>query len=287
MPEILGTTKLGGLLGSPVSHSISPRMHNDSFEALGLDMVYLCFDVTPEHLPEAVAGLKALGTYGFNLTMPDKEAVIPLLDHLTRAAQLIGAVNTVSCKDGILTGHNTDGAGYMKSIREAGIEIKGKEMTLMGCGGAASAIAVQAALDGVQVLHLACRRSASWPKAVALADKINAQTSCRADLTDLKDTAAMRQILSRSVLLTNATSAGMGSRSEETPLTDSKLLHEDLTVSDIIYNPRETRLMREAARAGCRTMNGLYMLLWQGEEAFRIWTGKDMPVSLIRERYFV
>lgn len=286
MAEILGTTKIGGLLGSPVAHSISPRMHNDSFEALGLDMVYLCFDVTPDRLPAAVEGLRALGTYGFNLTMPDKEAVLPLLDNLSRAASLIGAVNTVSCSDGVLTGHNTDGVGYMKSIREAGVDLRGKEMTLMGCGGAACAIAVQAALDGTAALHLACRRSASWTKAEALVDKINAHTSCKADLTDLADTSSMRDILDRSVLLTNATSAGMGNSRDESALSDASLLHEGMTVSDIIYNPRQTRLLKEAQQAGCRTMNGMYMLLWQGEEAFRIWTGKDMPVPLIRERYF-
>ena len=286
MYHISGTTRIGGLLGSPVSHSLSPAMHNDSFRELDIDFVYLCFDVLPEKLPLVVNALREMNTYGFNVTMPDKKAVISCVDELTRSAELIEAVNTVSCTDGRLIGHNTDGAGYMRSIREAGISPEGKEMVLMGAGGAAHAIAVQAALDGVKELHLACRHSAAWEKAGQLADKINACTTCRADLTDLRDEHEMRRILDQSILLTNATSAGMGDRSEESALLYPHLLRPDLFVSDIIYNPRQTKLMRDALQAGAQTMNGLRMMLYQGEEAFRIWTGKQMPTELIGSRYF-
>ena len=162
--QITGHTRMGGLLGSPVAHSISPMMHNDSFRELGLDWVYLCFDVGPDRLGEVVNAFRSMNVYGFNLTMPDKEAVIPHLDELSLAAELIGAVNTVKNEDGKLIGHNTDGIGYMQSVSAAGWDIRGKEMTLLGAGGAACAIAVQAAINGVSRLHLVSRRGRSWRK---------------------------------------------------------------------------------------------------------------------------
>lgn len=284
--NITGHTRLGGLLGSPVSHSISPLMHNDSFQELGLDFAYLCFDVNPDHLKEAVAGLRAMNTYGFNLTMPDKEAVLPYLDELSLEAQLIGAVNTVKNENGRLIGYNTDGLGYMKSVDEAGCQIVGKEMTLLGAGGAACAIAAQAAISGTAKLHMVSRRGRSWEKAEKLVSAINQHTDCQADLLDLADKTSLKRALENSLLLTNATSAGMAPDTELTALEDTSLLHPNLVVSDVIYNPRQTRLLREAAALGCQTFNGLYMLLYQGAAAFHIWTGQDMPVELIRSRYF-
>lgn len=283
---ITGHTRLGGLLGSPVSHSISPMMHNDSFRELGLDCVYLCFDVGPDKLGNVVNAFRDMNVYGFNLTMPDKEAIIPCLDELSLAARLTGAVNTVKNENGKLIGHNTDGIGYMKAVKYAGYDVIGKEMTLLGAGGAASAIAVQAAIDGVSNLHLVSRRGRSWEKAARLVDSINAKTECQADLTDLADTKTLRTLLERSSLLTNATSVGMAPHTDATPIPDAALFHPELIVSDVIYNPRETRLLAEARAAGCATFNGMYMLLYQGEAAFKIWTGQDMPVDVIRERYF-
>ena len=283
---ITGHTRLGGLLGSPVAHSISPMMHNDSFRALGLDCVYLCFDVGPEKLGDVVSAFRSMNVYGFNLTMPDKEAVLPYLDELSLAARLIGAVNTVKQENGKLTGYNTDGTGYMKAVKDAGYDVTGQEMTLLGAGGAASAIAVQAAIDGVSHLHLVSRRGRSWEKAARLVERINQKTACQADLTDLADTVTLGRLLERSALLTNATSVGMAPDTDATPIPDPALFHPGLVVSDVIYNPKETRLLAEAKAAGCPTFNGMYMLLYQGEAAFKIWTGQDMPVEQIRERYF-
>ena len=147
---ITGHTGLICLLGSPCAHSISPMMHNAAFEALDLDYRYLAFDVNEETLPAAVDGLKAMNARGFNLTMPDKNRMVSLCDQLSPAARLIGAVNTVVNDNGVLTGHNTDGAGYMQSVKDAGFQISGEKMTLLGAGGAATAILVQAALDGVR-----------------------------------------------------------------------------------------------------------------------------------------
>lgn len=283
---ITGHTRLGGLLGSPVAHSISPMMHNDSFAFHKLDYVYLCFDIREDKLGTTVRALRDMNTYGFNLTMPDKTAVMGYLDEISVEARLIGAVNTVKNQDGKLIGFNTDGAGYMRAAADFGVDVTGRELTLIGAGGAANAIAVQSALDGAAFIHLVSRRGRSWDRARSLVDRINENTGCQAELIDLEDSICLKSALERSVLLTNATSAGMAPETDVTPLKDTSLLYPELFVSDVIYNPRKTRFLREAQEAGCRTFNGLYMLLYQGEKAFNIWTGLDMPVQMIRERYF-
>ncbi|MDO4343241.1 MAG: shikimate dehydrogenase [Eubacteriales bacterium] len=283
---INGHTRLTGLLGSPVAHSISPLMHNEAFSLLGLDYAYLCFEATENQMEEAIKALKFLNARGFNCTMPVKIRMCELADKLSPAASMMGAVNTVVIENDVLIGHNTDGIGYMSAVREAGCHVIGKKMTLLGGGGAATAIAVQAALDGVSELAIFNRRGRSWERAVKLADTLNSRTACRVSLYDLADTSALRLQLQDSCLLTNATSVGMAPNTGETPIADTSMLHEHLTVSDVIYNPRETRLLAEARARGLKTFNGLYMLLYQGAEAFRLWTGKDMPVSSIKEKFF-
>lgn len=284
--EITGHTVLTALLGSPVAHSISPMMHNESFRLLGLDYAYLAFDVDLEHLEIAVDGLKTMNCRGFNCTMPHKTLVCEYVDHMSDAAKLIGAVNTVVNDNGILTGHNTDGIGYMQSVKAAGFDIIGKNMTLFGVGGAATAILAQAALDGVKNINVFNRKSASFDKAIPFIDKLNRETNCNVSLYDLADETMLRKSLQDSQILTNGTSVGMAPNTDATILTNTSMLHEDLIVSDVIYNPEETLLMKQAKAAGCRTFNGLYMLLYQGAEAFKIWTGKEMPVDIIKKKYF-
>ncbi|MDO4454264.1 MAG: shikimate dehydrogenase [Eubacteriales bacterium] len=284
--EITGHTRLTGLLGHPVSHSISPMMHNASFQRLGLDYVYLCFDVTEKDLKTAVDGLKLLNVRGFNCTMPDKTKICDLVDKLSPAARMIGAVNTVVNDDDILTGHNTDGIGYMQALAETGFSIAGKTMTLLGAGGAATAVCVQAALDGAASIHLFNRQGRSWNHAKELAERITRETSCHVELFDLADESSLKSSLDVSDLLTNATPIGMSPNETYSPIPSKNFLHESLLVSDIIYNPRETLLMRQAKEQGCRAFNGLYMLLYQGAEAFRIWTDQQMPVDFIKNTYF-
>lgn len=284
--EITGKTKLTGLLGSPVAHSISPQMHNEAFRQLGLDYVYLAFDVKPEQLKETVLGLKAAGICGFNLTMPLKVHILPLLDELTPAARLAGAVNTVMVKDGRLIGHSTDGIGYMRSVTDAGFDIIGKKMTLLGAGGAATAICVQAALDGVSSIDVYKRKNASWDKTLQFCQEIMSETGCKIRLCDLADNEMLAESLSDSAILTNATNVGMAPDTEVSLISDASMLPKELIVSDIIYNPRQTLLLKQAKEAGCPYFNGLYMLLYQGAEAFTCWTGKEMPVELIKEKYF-
>ena len=287
MNTITGHTGLTALLGSPVAHSISPLMHNEAFRHLGLDYVYLCFDVNEETLPEAVAGLKACGIRGFNLTMPNKNRIVELLDELSPAARMIGAVNTVVNDHGRLIGYNTDGIGYMQAAADAGHDLTGRVLTVMGAGGAATAICAQAALDGVKKLHIFARpTSRFWDRTVRLAKTINDTTACEAVLHDNADAAALTCAAAESDLLLNATSVGMAPNTEASIITDPSIFRPDLVVSDVIYNPQETLLLRQAKEAGCPTFNGMYMLLYQGAEAFRLWTGQDMPVALIKEKFF-
>ena len=276
-----------GLLGSPVAHSVSPAMHNEAFRLLDLDYVYLAFDVGTDSLKDAVKGLKTLGARGFNLTMPDKIAILDLVDELTPAARLAGACNTVINDNGHLIGHTTDGIGYMRSVADAGHNIIGKKMTLLGAGGAATAICTQAALDGVKEIDIFRRnRPEAFAQTVAFADRTAKDTGCKIHVYDFADETQMKKSLAESTILTNATNVGMAPDTDAIPIPDVHFLHPELIVSDIIYNPRQTQLMKTAASIGCPVFNGMYMLLYQGAAAFECWTGQEMPVAEIKKKYF-
>lgn len=286
MKEITGHTRLTGLLGSPVSHSISPMMHNESFKQLGLDYVYLAFDVGTDTLEKAVDGLRALNVRGFNITMPDKNLMSELCDKLSPAAEIIGAVNTVVNDNGVFTGYTTDGIGYMRAVQDAGHDIIGKKMTLLGAGGAATAVLVQAALDGLSEISVFSIRDAFFERAERTVAALNERTNCKVKLYDFDDESILRREIGDSAILTNGTSVGMAPNTDRSIITDTTMFHKDLIVSDVIYNPRETKLLKLAKEAGCATFNGLYMLLYQGAESFKLWTGQDMPVDIIKEKYF-
>lgn len=284
--NITGTTKLTGLLGSPVAHSKSPAMHNCAFQALDLDYVYLCFDVGVEEMPKVVEGLKLAGIHGFNCTMPCKNIMAELADDLSPAAKIIGAVNTVVNQEGRLIGHITDGVGFMMSAKDAGYDLIGKPMTLLGAGGAATAIAVQAALDGVSDLHIFSIRDQFFPRIESIVTKLNAETTCHVTLHDFDNESILRDAIRHSDILVNGTSVGMKPNTDASIITDVSMLREDLIVSDVIYNPAETKLLRLAKSVGCPTFNGEFMLLYQGAEAFKLFTGHDMPVDLVKKTCF-
>ncbi len=284
---ITGHTGLMCLLGSPCRHSISPMMHNKAFEALGLDYRYLAFDVNEETLETAVSGLKAIGVRGFNLTMPCKNKMVSLCDCLSPAAALIGAVNTVVHENGFLIGHNTDGVGYMQSVKDAGYDIIGKKMVLLGAGGAATAILVQAALDGVREISVFLRKTSRfYDRAKATAEALRKETGCQITLCDFNNLDSLRKELADSTILVNGTSIGMTPAADACPIPSADILPDGIIVSDIIYNPKETKLLTIARERGLPHFNGTYMLLYQGAEAFRLWTGQDMPISLIKESFF-
>lgn len=283
---ITGKSQLICLLGSPVAHSVSPMMHNEAFRLLHLNYTYLCFEATEKDLEEAISALKLFNARGFNCTMPVKTLAYELCDETSPAADLMGAVNTVVIEKGRLIGHNTDGIGYTSAVREAGYDLTGKHMTLLGGGGAANAIAVQAALDGASQISIFNRPGRSLRRMQQLADQLNSRTSCRISVYDLADTTQLRASLADSYMLTNATPVGMAPDIDNSPITDITMLHDGLIISDAIYNPRKTKLMADGESRGCRCFNGLYMLLYQGAAAFQLWTGKEMPVQQIKNVLF-
>lgn len=286
MKEITGHTVLTCIIGSPVAHSISPQMHNESFRTLGLDYVYLAFDIQPEQLGQTVESLKNMGARGYNVTMPHKKNIIEFMDNLSPAAKLSQSVNTVVNDNGILTGHTTDGIGYMRAVEDAGHSIIGKKMTLLGAGGASSSVLVQTALDGVAEIDVFNRRGVNFDNAQILIDRLNKETDCKVSLYDLEDEKRLTQSIGESAILTNGTSVGMNPKPDGCLIRNLDVFRKDLIVSDLIYNPRETKMMRLAKERESQTFNGLYMLLYQGAASFELWTGCEMPVERIKKMYF-
>ena len=291
MSIITGKTMLTGLLGSPVKHSKSPLMHNKAFELLDLDYRYLCFEVDTTTLEKAIEGLRVLGVRGFNLTMPNKNLMCELCDKLDIGSEISGAVNTVVNDDGVFTGYTTDGIGFMRAAEDAGYDLKGKKMVLLGAGGVASAVLVQAALDGVSEIKVFSIRDQFYSRAEGIVDSLNSRTACQVTLTDFSDESVLRAAIAEADILVNGTSVGMSPKVDACVIADemfkdSSVFRKDLIVSDVIYEPAETKLLRLSREAGCSTFNGMYMLLYQGAESFRIWTGQEMPTEEIKKLYF-
>ena len=282
--RITGHTELIGLMAYPIRHSSSPAMHNAAFAKLGLDYAYLAFEVDNDSLEGAVQGIRSLKLVGSNVSMPNKTVVHKYLDKLSPAAEMCGAVNTIVNEDGVLTGHITDGTGYMMSLKDNGVDVIGKKMTIVGAGGAATAIEIQAALDGVTEISIFNRKDEFWANAEETVRKINEKTNCKAQLFDLADLDKLKEEIASSYLFTNATGMGMKPLEGQTYIPDKSFLRPDLIVSDVVYYPRETELLRMAKEVGCKTMNGIGMMLFQGAAAFKMWTGEDMPIEYMKEK---
>ncbi|WP_455805685.1 shikimate dehydrogenase [Clostridium butyricum] len=281
--RITGHTELIGLIAYPIRHTSSPTIHNAAFAKLGLDYAYLAFEVDNNSLEGAVQGIRSLQLKGSNVSMPNKTVVHKYLDKISPAAEMCGAVNTIVNEDGVLTGHITDGTGYMMSLKDNGVDVIGKKMTIVGAGGAATAIEIQAALDGVAELSIFNRKDDFWANAEETVRKINEKTNCKASLYDLDDLDKLKEEIATSYLFTNATGMGMKPLEGKTYIPDKSFLRPDLIVSDVVYFPRETELLRMAKEVGCKTMNGLGMMLFQGAAAFKLWTGEDMPIEYMKE----
>lgn len=280
MPLIRGTTKVVGVMAYPVGHSGSPAMHNAAFEALGLDYCYVPFEVPPEKVAWALEGMKALGIVGLNVTVPLKEKVMPYLDEITEEARLIGAVNTIHNQRGRLLGDNTDGRGFVLSLRERGMEVAGKKVVLLGAGGAARAISVALLREGVSTLWLANR---TLPRARDLAAHLEEHFGPGQVVALPLETKVLWEPLQEADLIVNATSAGMHPYEEEMPLEDLPPLGPHVWVYDIVYNPRWTRFLQRAREREARTVDGTDMLVYQGALAFHRWTGCFPPVEVMRE----
>lgn len=276
--KIDGKTKLLCLIGDPVEHSLSPMMYNLSFERLGLNYVYLAFRVTREKLKAAVEGFRVIGVRGFNVTTPLKKAIVALLDRLDPSAAKIGAVNTVLNEHDEFVGFNTDGLGVIKALEDRGIKLSGLAIVLIGAGSAGRAIAY--AFSEMPCKLTIMNRTAE--KAKALAEELSgrlAEISWKPLTVD-----SIAECIPRADIVVNATSIGMRPMDMETPIP-KKFLKKDMVVFDIVYNPLETRLLREAREIGALTLDGLEMLLHQGIEAFKIWFGLEPPVELLKDAF--
>jgi len=274
---ISGKTRVCAIIGDPVEHSLSPVMHNAAFKELGLNLVYVAFTVTTRELKDAVLGARSLGLRGLNVTMPHKNAVMAFLDETDSTAQSIGAVNTVLNNNGRLIGYNTDGNGAMIALQENGVYPEEKKMLLLGAGGAAKAIAYQAAQDVEELVIL--NRTAE--KAKKLAEVLRKEFDKKVKGGTLSSE-VLEEELETTDILVNATAVGMHPDVDSSPVP-SDLLRSDLCVMDIIYNPLDTKLLKDAKAAGAKVVSGIEMLIYQGAVAFEIWTNCPAPVEVMRK----
>ena len=281
--RITGYTQLIGLIAYPIRHSNSPKMHNEAFAKLGLDYAYLAFEVDNLALKDAVKGIKALKMVGANVSMPNKTTVQQYLDEISKEAQLCNAVNTIVNKDGKLIGYITDGAGYIDSLKDNNIDIIGKKITVVGAGGAGTAIQIQCAFDKAREISIFNRKDEFWNNAKETVEKIKENTNCKVNLYDLADLDKLKEEISTSDIFANATSVGMGELENLTYIPDETFFKKNLIVTDVIYHPEETKMLSIAKRVGCKTINGTGMMLFQGARAFELWTGQQMPIEHIKK----
>ena len=273
---ITGKTRLLAVIGAPIGHSLSPIIQNAALHAAGLDYVYTALPVRADALASAVRGLRDAGIAGFNVTIPFKTEIIPLLDALSEDARRIHAVNTVVIEDGRMVGHNTDVAGFLAGFAERGIALTGKNAVLIGAGGAARAALWGLLRSGISSVVIGVRNAS---KGAALAADFAADGDVRAVSFD---DSAWIAACSDADLVVQTTPLGMTPHTEEMPPVDAAVINPSAVVYDLIYTPAETRFLREARARGCETINGETMLVAQGAEAFHLWTGIRPDVELMK-----
>ena len=273
--KIKGSTNIVGLIGHPVEHSFSPPMHNAAFDALNMDYAYVAFDVNPNDLKSAIEGAESLNIKGFNVTIPHKVDVMQYLDELDEVARLIGAVNTIDFKN--LKGYNTDGIGAVKAIEEV-TSIKNKNVVVAGAGGASRAISFYIAKYGAESLTILNRNEA---KAESLASDVSDSGLIGEVAYDSIN--AIGNYMEGADVLIDATPLGMHPNINDEPIVKADMMDEDLVVFDAVYNPNETVLIKEAIKANAKPVYGIKMLLYQGAESFKIWTGKTAPIDVMEK----
>lgn len=285
--KVNAQTKLVGIIGWPVEHSLSPVMHNAAFAALGLNWAYVPLPVVPDRLSAAVRGLAALGFQGANVTIPHKETVLPYLDEVSQEARFIGAVNTIVIDGDRLIGHNTDVAGFMQALLAGGFRPEGTRAVVIGAGGAARAVVYGLLAAGVAAIAVVNR---SPQRAEALVEdfagmplvSMSGLKGARLTAAPLSPRSSLPSLVAEADLLVNATPVGMWPRTGESPWPDDAPFPRHLWVFDLVYNPPRTRLLSQAQAAGAGTMGGLEMLLHQGAKAFKLWTNRKPPVEVMR-----
>ncbi|MTH46911.1 quinate/shikimate dehydrogenase [Intestinirhabdus alba] len=281
--DVTAKYELIGLMAYPIRHSLSPEMQNKALEKAGLPYTYMAFEVDNSTFAGAIEGLKALKMRGTGVSMPNKQLACDFVDELSPAAKLVGAINTIVNDNGYLRGYNTDGTGHIRAIKETGFDIKGKTMVLLGAGGASTAIGAQAAVEGMKEIKLFNRKDEFFSKALEFARRVNENTDCRVTVTDIADGQAFADALAGADILTNGTKVGMKPLENESLVSDISLLHPGLLVTECVYNPHMTKLLQQAQQAGCKTVDGYGMLLWQGAEQFKLWTGEEFPLEYVKQ----
>lgn len=269
-------TRLCTVIGDPIEHSLSPIMHNAAFKALHLNYVYLAFQVKRGELKTAVDWIRTIGIHGISVTLPHKVEIMKYIDSVDQLAKAIGAVNTIHNKDGKLLGYNTDGIGAFKALKEKVPNLHGRKVVILGAGGAARAIAFTLANEGVNLTIL----NRTGNNAIQLAKSLQTKFGSPVSGFKLEDR-LLRKTLSEADILINATQVGMSPKENETLVTRN-FMNPNLAVFDVVYNPLKTRLLKEAEAAGATTIDGVNMLVYQGAEAFRIWTGHTPPIEVMR-----
>lgn len=279
--KISATTSLYAFIASPAHHSKSPAMHNCAFKELNINSVYLAFDIASNKLKDTINGFRAMKVKGANVSMPHKQNIIPYLDHISTVSRLCNAVNTIVLKEDKYYGTITDGIGFIKSLEEKNWSICNKKITMVGAGGASTAIMVQMALDGAKEIVVYNRTLRK--EFVEIINNTKIETGCLITLKSLSDTYSLKQDMQDSYLFINTTGVGMEPMLDQTVVPDMSYFHPSLKVVDIIYQPAITRMLQMAKEAGCEIMNGELMLLYQGAESFKIWTGLEMPTDKVKE----
>lgn len=277
--RISGHTGLMALFGTPVGHSGSPAMYNFSFQHDGLDYAYMAFDVNVEQMPEAFKAIKLLNMRGGNFTMPCKNVAAELVDKLSPAAEIIGACNVFVNDDGVITGHVTDGVGFVKNLKLHGVDVKGKKTVVLGAGGAATAIQVQLALDGAKEVKIFNIKDEFYQRAEGTKAKLAERCpECVVTVDPLEEKEKLEEAVKNCDILINATIMGMKPY-EDVTLIDKSLFRTDLIVADTVYSPEKTRMIIEAEEAGCKVVGGKGMLQQQGAVNYELFVGRKMPLD--------
>ncbi|HUK85066.1 MAG TPA: shikimate dehydrogenase [Candidatus Acidoferrum sp.] len=274
---VSGSTRVCGLIGYPIEHTLSPVMQNAAFEALELDYVFLAFKVKTAEVEKAINGMRALNIHGLNVTMPHKKAVVKYLDEIDPTAKTVDSVNTILNKDGKLFGFNTDGVGALNALEQNGVKLRGKKVLLLGAGGAAKAIAYTLSQEAETLTIL----NRTPEQAESLANLLDQKFNKKIKSGSLSQTALKDNLVDTDVLI-NATSAGMKPNEDQT-LIELEWLKTDLAVMDIVYNPIETKLSKDAKTVGAKVVSGVEMLIYQGAASFEIWTACNAPIEVMRK----
>jgi shikimate dehydrogenase len=275
---LTGKTQTFCLIGHPVEHSMSPTMWNPALQELGLDYVYIAFDVHPDQLKEAVDAIRALGIKGVNVTIPHKEKIMNYLDEIDPFAQKLGAINTIKNEDGYLEARNTDARGAKRALLDAGCAVSGKKILVIGAGGVSRALCFILSEEAEKIILIDIIEE----KAKKLADEVKEKMKANIIGKQSTERTIEEEIASADILI-NATPLGMHPKIDATPVP-KKMLQPDLFVFDVVYNPLETKLLKEASEVGCKTLGGLDMLVNQGVIAFEWWTGKTPNAKLMKTK---